>query len=1023
MSGFNLSEWSLRHRSFVWFLMALCVLAGVMSFQNLGREEDPSFDVKTMVVQAYWSGATVDETINQLADPIEKELSQLDEVDYTQSYTSAGKTTVMVNFLASLRGDALQDAFEKVRRHVNDIWSDMPSAALGPYFNDEFGNVYGNIYAFTADGLSFRQLRDYVDQVRRQVAQLDDSADIKVIGTQDEAIYLDFNSRKMASLGIDLNDVIDTLQEQNAVAPSGTLRTDGERLLVRTDGAFKNENDLRAVNLRVNGHFFKLTDIATISRGYVDPPDNMFRYDGQPAIALAISMRENANVLEFGKKLDSVIQSAVNQLPVGVGFHHVSDQPQIVEHAIGGFTEALFEAVAIVIVVSLISLGLRAGLIVAFSVPLTLSIVFIVMEYSGISLQRVSLGALIIALGLLVDDAMITVEMMIARLERGDSLHKAATYAFTSTAFPMLTGTIVTVAGFMPIALNRSLAGEYTQSMFIVIAVSLLVSWVVAVLFAPLIGVHVLPKKLKEKGHKKSWLARHFSNWLQHAMKHPAVTICIALVMLVLSLVAAPQIQLQFFPSSDRNDLLVDFTLPQNSSVMQTKAVMDRFEKHLKDDPAVDRWSSYVGQGAPRYFLPMDVQLSNPFFGEVVIEAKDIPSRVALQARLEKVAKEEFTGVDVYVKPLPLGVPVGRPIEYRITGPDYQEVRTLALQLGSKLQANSEIGTITYDWNEPARTLQVHIDQDRARQLGISSNDVATILNAAISGTTVTQVRDSIYLINVVARASSDERGSIDLLRDLQIPTESGDVVPLLSFADIGYGMEQPLIYRRNGVPKISVLATTVGDRQPLQIAFENQSMIKDFEKALPVGYSVETGGIVEANEDAALPLLPVVPVMLLVMAIALMVQLQSVKKLAIVVSVVPLGIIGVVVALLISGKPLGFIAILGVLALIGIIVRNSVILVDQIHTNQQLGMSPWDAVKFSTEERARPILLTAAAASLGMVPIATEVFWGPMAFAMIGGIFAATLLTLFFLPALYVLSYRIKETHEKSFDEAMENT
>ncbi|TGE01740.1 efflux RND transporter permease subunit [Methylobacterium nonmethylotrophicum] len=1009
MKSFNLSEWALSHRSFVWFLMIVAIVAGAMSYRKLGREEDPAFAIKTMIVQATWPGATIGDTLDQVTDRIEKEVQQISAVDYTKSYTTPGQATVFVQLRDTTPPKTIPWLFYQVRKRLGDIKGTFPSGMQGPFFNDEFGDVYGNVYAFTADGLSMRQLRDYVETVRTRIIKVPSIGKTQILGAQDEVISLDFSTRKLAGLGIDVQSVIRTLQAQNAVAPSGVIQAGPERVSVRVGGQFADENSLKAINLRVNDRFFRLSDVAEIERGYADPPQALFRYNGQPAIGLAIAMQQSGNLLEFGEALKGRMRQVEAELPVGVGIHLVSDQPRIVEEAVGGFTKALVEAVVIVLVVSFLSLGVRAGLVVSFSIPLVLAIVFVIMEIMGVTLQRISLGALIIALGLLVDDAMITVEMMVARLEAGDSLHKAATFAYTSTAFPMLTGTLVTVAGFLPIGFNGSAAGEYTYSLFVVIAASLLVSWVVAVLFAPLIGVKILPKTMKGHHDKPSRLLAGFRALLLPAMRFRWITVAVCIGMLGLAIVGMGRVQQQFFPSSDRPEVLVDLTLPQNASIAETKAQMDRFEAALKGDPDIKRWSSYVGQGAIRFYLPLDQQLQNAFFGQIVIETGSLEARERTIARLTALARRDFVGIDAFIHTLDLGPPVGRPIQYRISGPDLQVVRQQALKLAGLVGQNPHVGLPTFDWNEPGKVLRVEILQDKARQLGVTSQDIAGILNGVVGGTSITQVRDAIYLVDVVGRAQGAERRSVDTLESLQIATSGGATVPLLAFARIHYDLEQPIVWRRDRMPTITVRASITDATQPPTVVAALEPAMTQFRAELPDGYDLATGGAVEESAKGQGPIAAVVPVMLLVMAFFLMVQLQSIQKLFLVSSVAPLGLIGVVAALLPSGAPMGFVAILGILALIGIIIRNAVILVTQIDEFEAEGMDPWNAVVEATCHRMRPILLTAAAASLGMVPIAREVFWGPMAYAMIGGIIAATFLTLFFLPALYVGWYRIR--------------
>ena len=1016
MNGkFNLSEWALKHQSFVWYLMFMAVVAGIFSYINLGREEDPSFAIKTMVIQTRWPGATVDETLLQVTDRIEKKLEELDSLDYVQSYTRPGESTVFVFLKDTTNAKAIPEIWYQVRKKIDDIRGDFPQGIQGPGFDDEFGDVYGTIYAFTGDGFSMRQLRDYVEQVRTGIRDIPNRGKMLTIGEQDETFYLSFSTRKLAALGLDQQHVLQSLQAQNAVTPAGVIEAGPERMSVRTSGQFENVADLEAVNLRVNDRFYRLADIADITRGYVDPAAPMFHYNGKPAVGLAIAMIPGGNIQEFGKQLSQRIAELTAELPVGVGVHMVSDQAQVVEVAVGGFTSALFEAVIIVLAVSFISLGLRAGLVVAISIPLVLALVFVFMEFTGIAMQRVSLGALIIALGLLVDDAMITVEIMITRLELGETKEQAATFAYHSTAFPMLTGTLVTVAGFVPIGLNNSSAGEYTFTLFAVIAVAMLVSWVVAVLFAPVLGVHILSAKVKPKPEKPGRLAQTFDSALLWCMRHRWLTIGGTVLMFVLSIFGMGLVQNQFFPSSDRPEILVDLNLPQNASIAETLKVTQRFEATLKDDPDIVRWSTYVGEGVIRFYLPLDQQLQNPFYSQLVIVSTGLEARGPLMERLEKRLREDFVGVGGFVHTLELGPPVGRPLQYRVSGKNIDEVRKHALNLATVLDANPNVGETIFNWNEPGKVLRIDIAQDKARQFGLSSEDVAQVMNSIVSGAAISQVKDDIYLINIVGRAIGSERGTPETLLNLQITTPSGTSIPLLAFASVRYALEQPLIWSRDRIPTVTLKASVRGDMQPVNLVDELKPAIDKFAADLPQGYTVKTGGTVEESAKAQGPIAQVVPLMLFLMATFLMIQLQSVQKMFLVASVAPLGLIGVVLALVPTGTPMGFVAILGILALVGIIIRNSVILVTQIDQYERDGYDPWHAVVQATEHRRRPILLTAAAASLGMIPIAREVFWGPMAYAMIGGIISATLLTLLFLPALYVAWYKIKENKDGS--------
>ncbi|GAA3107389.1 efflux RND transporter permease subunit [Rhizobium viscosum] len=1009
MKKFNLSDWALEHRSLVWYFMIVFILAGAFSYISLGREEDPNFTIKTMIIQVQWPGASAEEVTKQVTDRVEKKLEELESLDFTRSETVAGQTTIFVELLPTTKAKDVNAIWMRVRNMIGDIKGDFPSGVIGPFFNDRFGDVFGNIYAFTSDGLTQRQLRDLVEDARAKVLTVPNVGKVDIIGAQDEAIYLEFSTRKIAALGLNQQSVIETLQAQNAVTQSGFVDAGPERIALRVSGQFTSEESLKAINLRVNDRFFPLTDVATIKRGYVDPPSALFRYNGQPAIGLAIGMKTGSNLLEFGEALDKEIEQVTADLPIGVDVERVSDQPAVVDEAVSGFTRALFEAIVIVLAISFISLGVRAGLVVAISIPLVLAITFLVMAYTGISMQRISLGALIIALGLLVDDAMIAVEMMVARLEVGDDLRKAATYVYTSTAFPMLTGTLVTVAGFIPVGLNSSAAGEFTFTLFVVIAVSLLVSWVVAVLFTPLLGVTILPKTMKSHHEQKGRFGRIFSWLLGAALRWRWVTIGATLAVFALSIGGMSLVQQQFFPSSDRPELIVDWNLPQNSSISETNKQMAKFESEvLAGNKDVDHWTTYVGQGAPRFILSFDVQTPDVSFGQTVIVTKGLDVRDKVKEELQAYLTKTFPGTDAFVKLLDIGPPVGKPVQYRISGPDIQKVRDISHQLAAIVGQNPLLSNMTYDWNEPSRVVKVDVLQDKARQLGVSSQDIATALNSIVEGSAATQIRDDIYLVDVIGRAQTSERGSIETLQNLLLAGSNGNSVPLSAVANFHYELEQPTIWRRTRTPTITIKAAVVGPTQPATIVTELAPKVDEFRKSLPTGYRIVDGGSVEESAKAQGPIVAVAPLMLFIMATILMIQLQSFSRLFLVFAVAPTALIGVVAALLFSNSPMGFVAILGVLALIGILIRNSVILVVQIEHLRSEGVPPWQAVIEATEHRMRPIMLTAAAATLALIPISREIFWGPMAYAMMGGIVVGTVLTLLFLPALYVAWFRI---------------
>ena len=1013
MKGFNLSEWAINHRAFVWYLMGLFVVAGVLSYRTLGREEDPSFSIKTMLVQTQWPGATIDDTLLQVTDRIEKKLQETPWLYYLKSDTKPGVSTIYVNVLDNTPKREIPDIWYQVRKKVADIKGTLPQGIVGPSFNDEFGDVYGIIYAFTADGFTHRQLRDYVENIRTEIFTVKNAAKVQLLGAQDQKFYLEFDNRRLAGLGVTRNQIIQSLREQNAVTPSGVVQTEREKFAVRVSGSFNSVEDLKRINLFADGKFFRLADIATITVGYTDPPQAMFRFNGEPAIGLAISMAQGGNNLVFGEAVAHKMAEITANLPIGIEPHLVADQPVVVEEAVGGFTKALWEAIAIVLAVSFLSLGLRAGVVVACSIPLVLGMVFAYMEYSGISLQRISLGALIIALGLLVDDAMITIEMMVSQLEAGVDREHAATHAWVTTAFPMLTGTLVTVAGFVPIGFAQSGAGEYCYSLFAVIAVALLASWIVAVLFAPVIGVTILPKTMRPHGGghgEPGRFMRAFRSALVFCMRARWLIIAVTLGLFAGALYGYGFIQQQFFPASDRPELLVDLTLPQDASIYATEREVERFEKLLTGDPNIERYSFYVGQGAVRFYLPLNVQLANNFFAQAVVVTKGIAEREIVRARLQKALDSDFSNLNTRISALELGPPVGWPLQYRVSGSTPEGTRDAAFRVAQTVGQNPNTRLINFDWNEPMKSLRIHVDQDRVRQLGISSQSLAEAVNAVTTGMIVTQVRDSIYLTDLVARSPDEQRESLQTLRNLQVALDNGQTIPLTQVATVQYGLEQPVIWRRDLLPTITVQADVIPGIEAKTVNAQLATAIGELQAKLPVGYTIEAGGTVEESAKGLRSIALIFPMMIFLMLTILMVQLQSFQKMFLVISVAPLGLIGVVMALLPTGTPMGFVAILGIIALSGMIIRNSVILIDQIDMDLARGLHPWDAVIDATTHRLRPIVLTAAAASLGMIPIASEVFWGPMAYAIIGGLFVATLLTLLFLPALYVAWFRVKE-------------
>ena len=1010
---FNLSEWALRHRSLVTYLMLVIAVAGAWSYRRLGRSEDPDFTVKTMVVQASWPGATLADTLEQVTDRIESKLQETPNLDYLQSYTSAGQTTIFVNLKDSTPPAQVPGIWYQVRKKIRDIASTLPPGIVGPGCNDEFGDTYGIVYGFTADGFSDRELRDYVVDVRKQLLQLADIAKIDILGAQDERVYVEFSEQQLAGLGIDRAALVAALQAQNAVTPAGIVQTAEEKILVRVSGAFRSERDVLAVNFVArNGRIIRLGDIAHVTRGPADPMQPSFRVNGRAAIGLAIAMRAGGDVLALGRNVERAMAGITANLPVGIEPTLVADQPVTVARAVDDFMQALWEAVAIVLAVSLVSLGMRAGAVVALSIPLVLAAVFVAMRFAGIDLQRISLGALIIALGLLVDDAMITVEMMVTHLEHGDDRERAATFAYSSTAFPMLTGTLVTVAGFVPIGFAHSAAGEYTFSIFAVVAIALLVSWVVAVLFAPLLGVWVLRKPAAAHSAGPGPVLRQFRRFLVLAMRARWATLLVTLGLFGAAIGGMRLVPQQFFPSSDRPELLVDLQLPENASIYATRDISARVDRILAGDADVDHWSTYVGQGAVRFYLPLNVQLPNDFFAQLVVVTKGLAQRERVKARLEQALAMAFPSVVGRVYPLELGPPVGWPLQYRVSGADPEQVRAIAFTVAQILTAEAGARNVNYNWMEPARTVRIRVDQDQARLLGLSSENLAQALNTVVSGIISTQMRSGIYLVDVLVRASAEQRMSLSTIRTLQVPLPDGQTVPLSGIAAVEYGQEYPIVWRRDRRPTVTVQADPAPGVQAASIVQALAPQIAALNAGLPNGYRIVVGGTVEESGKAQSSVAAVLPLMLILILTVLMIQLQSFNRLFLVLSVAPLGLIGVVAALLLAGKPLGFVALLGVLALTGMIARNSVILIDQIEKEKARGRAPWDAVVEATAHRFRPILLTAAAAILGMIPIAPTIFWGPMAYAIMGGLAVATLLTLVFLPALYVTWFRIDRPH-----------
>lgn len=1012
VGAFNLSAWALNHQSLIAFFMLLLMAAGIISYEQLPRNEDPAFTIKTAVVSASWPGASVEDTVNLVTDTLEKKLQETPYLDFVQSETHAGQSVIFVNLRDDTPPSEVAGIWYQVRKKMQDIAPSLPAGVQGPAVNDEFDDTFGTIYGFTAEGFTPRELRDRVDDISRSLMSLPDMGKINLLGVQEENIVLAFSPAQLAGMGLDLQQITDALKAQNAVEPSGVLRSDRENIALRVSGALTSEQSLRAVTLHIAGRYIPLTDIATISRQDAEPPSPAFRVNGQPAIGLAISMASTGNMLSFGKALNDRMAAIGAQLPHGIEMVKVADQSTVVSQAVSGFIRVLIEAVVIVLAVSFVSLGTRAGLVVAAAIPIVLAMTFIGMMLAGIGLQRISLGALIIALGLLVDDAMITVEAMVSRIEAGDSKWRAATYAFETTAFPMLTGTLVMIAGFIPVGFAASSAGEYCYSLFAVVLIALLCSWVVAILFSPLIGTWLLPEKLTSHAEKQGRLMRFYQRLLNQVLQKRVATLSIACLLLGLAAYATTFMQGEFFPASDRPELLVSLTLPGNASQSDTARQAGRLEHALKDNPNIDHFSTYVGSGAVRFYLPMDVLLDDENTAQLVVVAKSLEDRDKLRAQLETVLARDFSDITTRVSPLELGPPVGWPVKYRISGPDYAKVRQIAQQLASVLGNSPETREVNLTAGEPERVITLQVNQTAARAAGVSSESLATLLNTVWSGSVVTTVRDKNRLIDVVLRANKRERQDLTTLSGLMITTANGQKIPLSQVATPVWGIDDPVIWRRQRLPFITVQTDLAAGLRAETVSQQLAPLVSRIRATLPPEYTIEEGGVVAESDKGNSSVFAVLPVTLFVMLILLMIQLQRFSRMLLALFMAPFGLIGIVLAMLPTGTPMGFVALLGIIALAGMIIRNAVILISEVDNNVREGLDRDEAIKAAAQHRSRPILLTACAAILGMIPIAEQVFWGPMAYAIIGGLIVATFVTLTVLPASLSIIMQFEKNH-----------
>lgn len=1005
MIGPNLSAWAVTRRPLILYFMLIGLVAGIASFVSLGRAEDPAFTIRTMLVSVAWPGASLDDTIDQVTDRLERKLQEVPGLEKLRSFTRPGSAVIFVDLEGATASDEIPDIWYQVRKKVGDIRHTLPRGVRGPFFNDDFGDTFGFVYGFTADGFTHRELRDRVEEIRSALLTVPDVSKIEVLGAQDEEIVIEFSPERVAAMGLDYQALFRAVAAQNAVSPAGTIRTGLENVSLSVSGAFATERDVLDVNIPVEGRIVRLGDVADVVRGYSDPPAPIFRVNGEPAIGLGIAMREAGDILALGANIKAMMAELTADLPIGIEPVLVADQAVTVDDAIAEFTTSLWQAIAIILTISILSLGLRPGAVVAVAIPLTLAIVMVVMDLLNIDLHRISLGALIIALGLLVDDAMTTVDGMLRRIGAGESPAAAAGNTFASLAAPMLIGTLVTISGFVPIGFAASSAGEYTFSIFAVVGIALIVSWFVAVLFAPVVAGAILRAPTAGEGGEKppGVTMRAYLGLLRLAMRLRWLTLFAVIALFVAALLGMRFVPQQFFPASDRTEILTTVSLQQNASLRATEDAVKRIDETLAGDPDVERWSAYVGRGAIRFYLPLDVQMPNDFFAQHVIVATDVAARERLQQKLEALFAEDLPNVVARVFPLELGPPVGWPIQYRLMGPSPEMLRSLAGGLADVVAGHPATRLTSFDWIEPARRLRILVDQDQARRLGLSSEQLAAALETAISGSTISEVRDDIYLVDVVARTRQQDRISLDTLRTLQVPTPGGRTVPLSQFATFSADQEPPIVWRRDRTATLTVQADVVQGALAEGIVEDLAPRIAAFDATLPPGYRVELGGVAEESAESRASVLAVAPLMLFLMLTFLMLQLQSFQRLAMVVLVMPLGMIGVVGALLVFQKPLGFVAILGVLALLGMIAKNAVILITQIEEERAAGMGVEEAVIAASSSRFRPLMLTAISTVLGLAPIAPTVFWGPMAFAVMGGLLVATVLTLVFLPVLYV--------------------
>ncbi|UUY06486.1 efflux RND transporter permease subunit [Pseudomonas sp. J452] len=1019
--SFNLSEWALRNRAVVLYLMLVIAVVGALSYTKLGQSEDPPFTFKAMVIRTDWPGATAEQVSRQITERIEKKVMETGDYQMVMSYSRPGESVVTFMARDNIVSKNIPELWYQIRKKVGDIRYTLPADIRGPFFNDEFGTTFGNIYALTGEGFDYAVLKDYADRLQLQLQRVKDVGKVELLGLQDEKIWIELSNVKLATLGLPLAAVQQALEEQNAVASSGFFEASTDRIQLRVSGSFETVDEIRNFPMRIGDRTFRIGDVAEVFRGFNDPPAPRMRFMDESAIGLAVSMKAGGDILVLGEALEHEFARLQQTLPVGMELRKVSDQPAAVKTGVGEFVQVLVEALIIVLLVSFFSLGLRTGLVVALSIPLVLAMTFAAMYYFGIGLHKISLGALVLALGLLVDDAIIAVEMMAIKMEQGYDRLKAASFAWTSTAFPMLTGTLITAAGFLPIATAQSGTGEYTRSIFQVVAIALIVSWIAAVVFVPYLGDRLLPDlaKLHAKKHGGSasghdpysttfyQTVREMVEW---CVRRRRTVILVTIGLFVASVLLFRFIPQQFFPASGRLELMVDLKLTEGSSLKATEEQVKRLEAKLKNQKGVDNYVAYVGTGSPRFYLPLDQQLPATRFAQVVVLAKSIEDREALRTWLIEVLNEEFPTVRSRVSRLENGPPVGFPIQFRVSGEHIDEVRAIARQVADKVRENSHVSNVHLNWEEPSKVVYLNIDQERARALGVSTADVSRFLQSSLSGSSVSQFREGNELIEILLRGTVRERQELELLPSLAVPISNGKSVALSQIATLEYGFEEGVIWHRDRLPTVTVLGDIYGGEQPAGLVKQIMPTLQPIRDALPSGYLLEVGGTVEDSARGQQSVNAGIPLFILVVMTLLVLQLKSISRSVMVFLTAPLGLIGVTLFLLVFQQPFGFVAMLGTIALSGMIMRNSVILIDQIEQDIAAGQDRWHAIIEATVRRFRPIVLTALAAVLAMIPLSRSVFFGPMAVAIMGGLIVATALTLLFLPALYAAWFKVKE-------------